>query len=113
MVYISGVRRYRGFDLEYSQQTERDEQVDFYRIKKISDTQKLFFELCEGSKSASVASADYISKGKCVQCVEDGMFKNRRLRQKMLYKITQHTTYALGKNIPGITRSYFQTCSRI
>ena len=25
------------------QQTERDEQVDFYRIKKISDTQKIYF----------------------------------------------------------------------
>ena len=28
-----------------------------------------------GSKSAYVASADYNSKGKCVQCVEDCMFK--------------------------------------
>ena len=43
-------------------------------LKKISDTKNLFCELY-GSKSASVASADYTSKGKCVQCVEDGMFK--------------------------------------
>ena len=60
----------------YLQQTERDEQDGFYRIKKISDTQKLIFRIL-GSKSASVASADYNSNGKCVQCVEDGMFKKR------------------------------------
>ena len=34
-------------------------------LKKISDTQKLILFLL-GSKSASVASADYNSKGKCV-----------------------------------------------
>ena len=40
------------------QQTERDDQVGFYRIKKISDTQKLILRIL-GSKSASVAAADY------------------------------------------------------